>query len=344
MRREGDAEPHRGGKLPGDLEGESPTIPSSAAGTETLSDQCRALLKESGKLELVGKLLEEIRRSSGDSRTPSASDRVRLPACGELAQGFADLHERERRTVAEAAHELKTPLSILAGYLELLLSGKVGELTDRQRAVLEDCAGSCARLQRFVQDLLMLTRLESGHLNLKLKKDDLNSCLSEVFGMWFAHFEKKRIALFFPLDARLRPFPFDRVRMQQAVSNLLENAARYTPAGGSVWMTAEPFYWERRNERTPYFRERRKHSKAAPNAVRVTVADTGRGIPIEYQQEIFSDFKFPVRGGEGFGTGLGLAIVRRIVEAHQGKIWVESEAGVGTKISFLLPTTIEEER
>jgi signal transduction histidine kinase len=344
MRRKDEPEPDQIERLERELKGESPTVPGSFGRAEALSAQCRAELKESGKLELVEKVLEEIRRLPHVEGGSTPASRSSLPACAELAQGFADLHEGERRLVAEAAHELKTPLSILAGYIELLLGGKVGKLTDRQRAVLEDCAGSCARLQRFVQDLLALTRLESGRLTLKLEREDLNSCLSEVFGIWFAEFERKRIALYFPLDARLRPFQFDRVRMQQAVSNLLENAARHTPAGGSVWITAEPFHWERRSERTPHFRERRKRAKAEPNAVRVTVTDTGSGIPIEYQQEIFSDFRIPVHGDEGAGTGLGLAIVRRIVEAHQGKIWVESEVGVGTKISFLLPTTTEEER
>ena len=128
-------------------------------------------------------------------------------------------------------------------------------------------------------------------------------------------------------------------KVEEVVSNLLDNSLKFTPAGGSVWLSAEPHFWERRGRQDQWrFEDRRRDSLSAPNAVRVVVADTGPGIEAEYHQEIFNDFfRIPRPNESHEGTGLGLAIARRLVQAHGGKIWVESEPGAGCKVSFLLP-------
>lgn len=245
-----------------------------------------------------------------------------------------------QRTIALAtvAHELKTPLAIIAGYVELLLSQKVGPLNDRQRRILGESQRSCERLQKFIKDFLVYSKLEAGKVHLKLEVGDLNACLSEVCGFYLEKFATEGVALYFPVNHMLEPLAFDWFKMQQVISNLLENALKFTPRGGSVWLTAEPHVWDRRSrEDTLFSPERRAGSRVVVNAVRVTVADTGIGIAPEYHQEVFDDF-FKVPGQEDRGgSGLGLAIVRRLVHAHEGKVWVESEPRAGSKFCFLLP-------
>jgi signal transduction histidine kinase len=131
-------------------------------------------------------------------------------------------------------------------------------------------------------------------------------------------------------------FPFDWYKVQHVVSNLLDNAMKYTPGSGTVWLHVEPYFWERRAvKRTPLI-ERRRRLVANPNCCRISVADTGPGIAAEYQQEIFEEyFRLTAEGTRAEGHGLGLAIARRLVQAAGGKIWVESEPGSGSKFSFL---------
>jgi signal transduction histidine kinase len=126
--------------------------------------------------------------------------------------------------------------------------------------------------------------------------------------------------------------------VQRVISNLLENASKYTPQGGTVWLHAEPHMWERRSvSKSASNGDRRRQSNNAPNAVKVSVSDTGPGIRPEFQLEIFDDF-FRLPGNEATdGMGLGLAIARRLLMGMGGKIWVESELEAGSKFSFLIP-------
>lgn len=273
---------------------------------------------------------------------PPAPAGILPPLHKDLLDAYArQENEIRERTIALAtmAHELKTPLAIIAGYIELLLGQRAGPLNDRQRQILQDSQANCARLQKFIQDFLASSALESGRLVLKFERAELNACLSEVCSYWVDRFHAKGVALYFPINSKVEPFEFDAYKVQQVVSNLLDNALKYTKAGGTVWVTAEPHYWERRSRQdAPLAKERRQQADGVPNSIRVTVSDTGPGIPPEYQQEIFHDFfKVPDQEESKGGTGLGLAIARRIVNAHGGKIWVESEPGAGSKFSFLLP-------
>jgi len=272
-----------------------------------------------------------------------APSRPLPPFYQDLLEAYArQENEIRQRTIALAtmAHELKTPLAIIAGYIELLLGQRAGPLNDRQRQILVDSQTNCVRLQKFIQDFLATSALEAGKVTMRFERGDLNTCLSEVCGFWMDRFHTRGVALYFPQNLKLEPFEFDSYKVQQVVSNLLDNALKLTPSGGTVWVTAEPHHWERRSRQDvpPLAEERRREAAAAPNAIRVTVADTGPGIAPEYHQEIFDDFfKVPDQQAQSEGTGLGLAIARRLVQAHGGKIWVESEPGTGSKFSFLLP-------
>jgi signal transduction histidine kinase len=259
----------------------------------------------------------------------------------DVARDLEQLRDRYRKTtnaLASAAHDLKTPLAILNGYIELLQSQKLGPLNERQREVMGDMFSSGQRLQQFIQDFLTFSVLEIGELRMQYVEGDMNACLSEVCGLWSARFQERGLALYFLANDKLPTFAFDGPKIQRVISNLLENACKYTPEGGTVWLHAEPHMWERRGvSKSSVNGERRRQSLSAPNAVKVSVADTGPGIRPEFHLEIFDDF-FRLPGSESAeGMGLGLAIARRLLQGMSGKIWVESEPGAGCKFSFLMP-------
>ncbi len=251
------------------------------------------------------------------------------------------LRDRFRKTtsaLASAAHDLKTPLAILNGYIELLQSQKLGPLNERQREVMGDMFSSGQRLQQFIQDFLTFSVLETGELRMQYVEGDMNGCLSEVCRHWSGRFQERGLALYFLANDKLTPFAFDAPKIQRVISNLLENASKYTPQGGTVWLHAEPHMWERRSvSKSGANGDRRRQAANLPNAVKVSVADTGPGIRPEFHMEIFDDF-FRLPGSESAeGMGLGLAIARRLLQGMGGKIWVESEPGAGCKFSFLVP-------
>jgi signal transduction histidine kinase len=275
-------------------------------------------------------------RRDTDSRHESAPSRYMelLALCQRLQE------ENGRRTVAlaSAAHQLKTPLAIIAGYVELLLTKKPGRLNERQEQILKESHFNCSRLRQYIEDFLSYSALETGKHTLKLTAGDMNDCLSELYTYWLPAFQKKGVALFLPAPQQLPVLAFDYDKVQHVVSNLLENALKFTAPGGTVWLTAENYVWERRSRQEASFgMERRKRAALTPNAIRVSVADTGPGIAPEYHQEIFDDFVKLSQAENTAGTGLGLAIAKRLVLAHSGKIWVESELGTGSTFSFLLP-------
>jgi signal transduction histidine kinase len=276
----------------------------------------------------------------------SPKDRLPSSAPGpisgdDVARDLEQLRDRFRKTtnaLASAAHDLKTPLAILNGYIELLQSQKLGPLNDRQREVMADMFSSGQRLQQFIHDFLTFSVLETGELRMQFVEGDMNACLSEVCRLWSNRFQERGLALYFLANDKLMPFEFDAPKIQRVISNLLENASKYTPQGGTVWLHAEPHMWERRGVSVPAAAgERRRQSIDVPNAVRVSVADTGPGIRPEFHLEVFDDF-FRLPGSESAeGMGLGLAIARRLLQGMGGKIWVESEVGGGCKFSFLIP-------
>lgn len=263
-----------------------------------------------------------------------------VPSPENLLQEYKALQERYQRTtnaLASAAHDLKTPLSILNGYVELLHSEKLGPVSDRQREVLQDMQSSGKRLQQFIQDFLTYSALETGGLRMHFESGNINDCLSEMCRMWSNRFQERGLALYFLANDKLPVFPFDSPKLERVISNLLENSFKFTPPTGTVWLHAEPYMWERRAAAQPSGAERRRQNVSHPNSVKVSVSDTGPGIPAEFHLEVFDDF-FRLPGTEAKeGMGLGLAIARRLVNGMGGKIWVESDSGAGCKFSFLIP-------
>src|ERR1700683_4156113 len=242
-----------------------------------------------------------------------------------------------RDALASAAHELKTPLAIMGGYLHLLLAEKLGPLNPRQIEVLTEMQANGVRLSNFIQNLLTYTALKVDRFDMHYEVGDINSCIREIAEVWAQRFNDKAVAFYFLPTDKLDAFPFDYYKVQHVVSNLLDNAMKYTPASGTVWLHVEPYFWVRRAVQRPPLVERRKERVIGPNCCRVSVSDTGPGIAPEYQQEIFEEyFRLTPQGVRAEGYGLGLAIARGLVQSAGGKIWVESDHGAGSKFSFLV--------
>jgi len=255
-----------------------------------------------------------------------------------LLAAYLKLQEVNRQKtvfLASAAHELKTPLAVIKGYYDLLLAGSLGRLTEKQKDILEESKESCERLVRLVSMFLNYSALESGKLVLQLRENDLRDCLDEMAKRWAEAFQRKNVRLEVQLDPSIPTFRFDYQKVQQASANLLDNSLKHTPSGGNVTLVAKPHFWERRVADVAPNSERRRFRLPRPNSVEVSVTDSGGGIPPEHHQEIFEDFVRVDRNTSGMG--LGLAIAKRLVQAHRGKIWVESEAKKGSTFRFLLP-------
>lgn len=269
-------------------------------------------------------------------------ERCLNPTCNQQLQELMQLRERFTRTnnaLGSAAHDLKTPLAILNGYVELLQSEKLGSLNERQHEILRDMRSSGQRLQHFIQDFLSFSALETAETRMRYEMGNMNNCLSEVCRLWSPRFQERGLALYFLANDKVPEFSFDIAKIERIVSNLLENASKFTPNGGTVWLHAEPYLWERRtSSKTTVPHERRRRELTNVNSVKVSVSDTGPGIPPEYHIEVFDDFfRLPQTEKQSEGMGLGLPIARRLVSNMGGKIWVESEPGSGSKFSFIVP-------
>jgi signal transduction histidine kinase len=281
--------------------------------------------KESGELQAIQPTVQELLQE-------------REITYRNLLAAYLKLQEVNRQKtvfLASAAHELKTPLAVIKGYYDLLLTGSLGKLTEKQRDILEESKESCERLVRLVSMFLNYSALESGKLVLQLRENDLRDCLEEIAVRWSEGYQRKGVKLESQLDPSIPTFKFDYQKVQQVTFNLLDNALKHTPAGGTVILRARPHFWERRVAQVAPPEERRRFRLPRPNSVEVSVTDSGTGIAPEHHQEIFEDFMRVDKNMSGMG--LGLAIAKRLIQAHRGKIWVESEAQRGSTFAFLLP-------
>jgi signal transduction histidine kinase len=259
-----------------------------------------------------------------------------------LLAAYLRLQEVNRQKtvfLASAAHELKTPLAVMKGYYDLLLTGSLGKINDRQRETLLESKESCDRLVRLVSMFLNYSALESGKLVLQLRENDLRDCINDIAGRWQDAFQRAKVRLDIKIHPDLPAFRFDYQKVQQCIANFLDNALKHTPADGCVTLVAAPHFWERRTSVASPTNDRRRRDGGKINSVLVSVSDTGNGIAAEFHQEIFEEF---VRvDPSSSGMGLGLAITKRLIQAHRGKVWVDSVIGKGSSFSFLLPINVE---
>src|ERR1700757_1140100 len=211
-----------------------------------------------------------------------------------LLAAYLRLQEANRQKtvfLASAAHELKTPLAVMKGYYDLLLSGSLGKLSDRQREIVQDSKESCDRLGRLGSMFFDFSALESGKLVLQLRDNDLRDCVTDLTCRWQDAFKRADVHLEIKMSAEMPHFRFDYQKVQQCMANLLDNALKHTPTGGCVALAAKPYFWERRiSEPSPASSERRRDAARQPNSVLISVTDTGDGIASEFHQEIFEEF------------------------------------------------------
>jgi signal transduction histidine kinase len=218
--------------------------------------------------------------------------------------------------VATVSHELKTPLTSVRLVLHLLLEETVGPLTPKQTELLVDARDNAERLLNMIEHLLALARLEEGRERMEFRPESPAGLLQAAADLARPRAESAQVELVVEAPEDLPAVSADARRVGHALNNLLDNALTYTPAGGRVTLSA---------------------SLDGPERVRLTVADTGKGIPPEHLAHVFERF-FRVPGQSlGHGTGLGLAIVREILTAHGGEAHCTSEVGKGTTFELLLP-------
>lgn len=283
---------------------------------------------------------------SNDSRHDSASvDQVPEVHPPERRRREADPSsptvEPEFFPLVSAAHEFKTPLVVMLGYADLLRNGQLGPVNGKQRDVLGEIQESAERLQKLIGNLVVLYELRTGKQNNSavLEPADVNEHVTEIFNYWAPSANSRSLEYILTGAPRNPRVMVDPLKLQHIISNLIENALKFTPAHGQVRVTITPCFWERRNAQSHFlFNVERKINVKIENAVRIDVSDTGPGIASEHHEHIFGDF-VQLPGSSARGTGLGLAIARRLTEAHGGLIWVESEPGKGSRFSVLFSQT-----
>jgi PAS domain S-box-containing protein len=224
--------------------------------------------------------------------------------------------------LANMSHELRTPLNSIMGFSDLILEEHAGPLTDQQKRFLSNILAAGEHLLALINDILDLTKIEAGKTELEIDKHNLNTLIKGVAVLFNQEALKRSMKFNIDIDDNISSITADGQRLKQVVVNLLSNAFKFTPDGGSVSILAK-----------------RIEGAGKEMAIEITVEDTGIGISEDDQKRLFQPFqqldstftkKYP-------GTGLGLNLCKKLVELHNGKIWVESELGKGSKFKFVIP-------
>ena len=229
----------------------------------------------------------------------------------------ANRHKSE--FLANMSHELRTPLNAIIGFSEVLGERLFGELNEKQSEYTEDILSSGRHLLSLINEILDLSKVEAGRMELELATFDLPLAIDNARTFVRERATKHGIALDVAVDERLGDFLGDERKIKQILLNLLSNAVKFTPEGGRIGINAVQ----------------------SNGAVEISITDTGIGIALEDQPKIFEEFR---QVGSDYahkteGTGLGLTLAKKFVELHGGKIWVTSEPGKGSRFTFTLPVT-----
>jgi two-component system phosphate regulon sensor histidine kinase PhoR len=219
--------------------------------------------------------------------------------------------------VANVTHEIKTPLTAIMGFVETLQEGAIEDRATAKKFLLT-IAKHAERLNRLVEDLLTISNLELGEMHLSFESVALSGIAENVLNMYQLKAREKRVDLVSDIPEDLPPIRADRDRLSQILINILDNAVKFTPEGGTVSVSAAP---------------------APDREVVVRVADTGIGVPRDEVSRLGERFYRVDRGRsrELGGTGLGLSIVKHLVLVHKGRMEIESQLGRGTAVSIYFP-------
>ena len=237
----------------------------------------------------------------------------------EANEKLLELDKLKSNFLGIATHELKTPLSVVGGYLDSLQDGFAGELNEAQKGIVGETLSSCHRMEALISDMLDLNRIEAGRMPMEMMELSTIRAVQKAAGQMIPLLQKKKLTLdieeeFMDLSAR-----FDEDRIVQVLVNLIGNAIKFTGEGGRIMVTAK------------------RAVRLEPPSIQISVADTGIGISAEDLPHVFEEFAQVGEPGKEEGTGLGLAICLRIIQAHGGEIWAESILGQGTTFHFTLP-------
>lgn len=232
------------------------------------------------------------------------------------------LHDKLRKDfIANVSHELRTPIAMLQGYSEAIIDDVAGSEQEKKE-LAQIIYDESLRMGRLVNEFLDLARMEAGHIQLNLESINIGEFSNRVIRKFFTIVKENNIQINTEISEIEQEIMLDADRIEQVLTNLIDNAIRHTSEGGMVTLSVQP----------------------CKSGIKISVQDTGSGIPEEDLPFVFERFykadKARTRGRSG--TGLGLAIVKNIVEAHNGHVSVKSKPGKGTKFSFYLPSKFEE--
>jgi signal transduction histidine kinase len=252
----------------------------------------------------------------------------------ELQRSYA----RQMHFLARGLHDLRAPLTAVEGYGGLLLAERFGPLTGAQRENLQRMQHSVTRLTRMTTDIFRLSLGERGEQTPDLQPADMEYCIQHVLDEMMPLADGKQVRLASEVAAPAETLCFDDEQIHSVLTNLLENACRFTPRNGSIEVRGYSVFWERRglDVRGPSQAERRQRPSPDLNAYRVDIRDCGPGVPAAHLQSIFEPYASYAGSQDRAGSGLGLAICRMVIGAHRGRIFAESGED-GAVFSFVLP-------
>ena len=223
--------------------------------------------------------------------------------------------------LANMSHELRTPLNAIIGFSEVLYERMFGEINDKQAEYLSDILESGRHLLSLINDILDLSKIEAGRMELEPSDFDLPSAIENTLILVRERAQRRAITLGHTVDERIGTIRADERKVKQVLLNLLSNALKFTPEGGRIDVVAG----------------------AHDGVTEISVTDTGVGIAPEDQEAVFEEFRqVGTAARKVEGTGLGLAISRKFIELHGGRIWVKSEPGIGSTFAFTLPLTVDQ--
>jgi signal transduction histidine kinase len=306
----------------------SPILPKEGdKGIFFVGTQNPEILLTEGDEELItilanqlGQALENARLFEKTWRAQQDLERKVEERTHELSRALEEVKKMSRRKtdfVSSVTHELRTPLTSIKGYASILLTGKLGILPKEAVERIEKMNRHSDELAQLVNELLDISRIESGKVAMKQEPQDLNNIAEKVVDLLGVQLKDKQIETAINIPQEASAVFVDCNQIERVFINLIGNAIKFTPLKGKIGIAA----------------------RRMDKMVRIDIADTGCGIPAEALEAIFEEF-YRVDNAvnqQEKGTGLGLALVKRIIEAHGGKIWATSKVGHGATFSFTLP-------